>query len=147
MTLAHRTAAVLVVLFTAVGCSADEPREPAPAAESTSHTSAGGDGPTRPYAVRLALPEAPSGSSSEGVATSLEVEVENVGRRADSYLLRLLPPGVGGVLPESIRLRPGQHRPVRVMLSPSAREDSVELVAVSRATGDDLETLELSTKD
>lgn len=143
-------ALAVVLALSLSGCSGDGGATP------------GGEPPSAPassaqeerYAVELALleeestaPGAPSGPSTSPGPTdgSLLVTVTNAGKREDSYLLRLVPPDVGGVAPTTLTLAPGQREVVRVVLDPGAqeREVSPEVTALSRARGEILGTLEL----
>ena len=143
--------ALAVVLTLALaGCSDDDGTsggEPSSAPSATSTAQAA-------YAVELALVEEsspPSGapsspSSSAGPSGGpLLVTVSNVGKRKDSYLLRLTPPDAGGVAPTTITLAPGEQEVVRVVLNTGmpGRETAPEVTALGRAQGEVLTTLEL----
>lgn len=144
-------AAVLLV-WPMAGCSGEEPDGPAdPAAASSSPTAPSSDAPPARYAVVLELIEqpsppsgAPSSEDSSGTNQPLLLRVENTGQKADTYLLRLLPPESGALAPTTVRLAPGDGAEVRVMTPPSGSDRPVEVVAVSRAMGDVLATLELT---
>ena len=142
----RRTAAAAALLAAVLGgvaaCSGDAGTPPEAKASSTRNAPAEG-----PYAASLELEDLPGGpSASPRLGQPRFVTVTNNGKKKDAYLLRIDPPGIGGVTPAAVELAPGASVQVRVSMRPTppGEEDPApSLVAVSRATADEVARVEI----
>jgi hypothetical protein len=146
--LRRTSAAVLLacaVLGTTVACN---DKAPAPGAHSHHASSS----PTAhehpaPYAATLELADIGSGGQvTPAPGQPVLVTVTNTGTKTDAFLLQLRPPDLGGVSPEGAVLKPGHSTEVRVAMLPpqSGQPTKVTMVAISRATQQEVGSLELA---
>ena len=144
---AAAAALTTTLLLAVAGCSGDAE----PGTEGSPGASASA-GPTA-YAVALEILKAPTPTDQPSDASSppslqgapVMVMVTNTGTRKDTYLLRLQPPDVGGVVPEVLELAPGKGAAVRISMAPADPELEVRMIAISR--GKEAELADLTLPD
>lgn len=124
MTLRPWLAALAAGALLLTGCNGSAK----PAATSSPSASARpSDAPTPPYGATLVAAE-------KGTAT-----LTNTGRKADRYIVQVVPGNVGAVAEPTVDLKPGKHVIVRYALSDpeQAKDVKAQLVAHSTTTGED----------
>ena len=133
------------LLLVTAGCSGDDE----PGAEGSPSPSTSGE--PAAYAVALEILKAPAPTDQPSDASPppptpgapMMVMVTNTGTKKDTYLLRLQPPDVGGVVPEVVELAPGKGAAVRISMAPTDPELEVRMIAISRGEEAELATLPL----
>lgn len=132
----------LLLLPSLAACQDNNSGEPAVSASRPPDSSAPPPTSRSLYSATLEQPEASaSAPASDG---PLDLVLTNTGRKPDRYLVRLIPPGAGAVMPERVELEPGDSQPLRV-LAPSAGGDATVTV-ISLGREDVVASLTLPTR-
>lgn len=142
----HRTAAAALVTCLLLGATA-ACNDQVPPPGGADKGAASKKRPAAPYAVTLAFADV-GGSGGETPTPApgepMLITVTNRGTKADTFILQLRPTANGGVSPAGVALKPGAAAQVRVVLLPGPDDqDGVSLVAISRATKQEVGSLDL----